>query len=262
MSKSVTIRAAWIGAAAVIVAALIYGLFMWLSPRTPHGAATVSGNQNQGPLTVAGTARDITINYNVPATETKQAIDALEKKLESTNASIELTRNEVKLLTRALTDLDQRTSGITKLPDGRTAMGGFIAGEPHIVIQEHEVAVQAFQKKNYPAAFEHSKAAISAYEDTAKIPKAASTGDLAPDAIAKLYYLGAILAATNKQLETALTWIRKADSTTPKPEYKAYEVAVLSDLGKREDARSLLETALKEAPNDSLLLNVKQQTGL
>jgi tetratricopeptide (TPR) repeat protein len=227
--KSVGVRVAWISGIFLIVAAIIGGLFAWLSPKPPGATALVSGANNQGPVTVAGAPRDITINYNVPATETKEAIAALEEKLKGTNTAIELTRSEVKLLARALTDLDQRTSGITKLPDGRTSMGGFIGGEPRIVMEEHEAATQAFNKKEYSTALEHSKKAIGAYEDAAKIPRAASTGDLTPDSLGKIYFLGAILAATNRQLDTALMWIKKADAANPKPEYKAYQVAVLSD---------------------------------
>lgn len=213
-------------------------------------------------MTVAGTARDITINYNVPSTETKEAIAALEEKLKGTNTAVELTRSEVKLLARALTDLDQRTSGITKLPDGRTAMGGWVGGEPRIVMEEHDAAVQDFNKKEFSSAFEHSKKAISAYEETAKIPRSASTGDLTPDSVGKIYYLGAILAATNGQFESAIAWIQKADAANPKPEYKAYHAAILYDMGKRDEARTLLEAVSKEAPDNPTVLEIRRKTGL
>jgi len=246
----------------VVIAAIVGGLFAWFSPKPSGVTASVSGSNNQGPLTVTGAARDITINYNVPASETKDAIAALEEKLKGTSSAIELTRGEVKLLARALTDLDQRTSGITKLPDGRTAMGGFVGGEPRIVIEEHEAAVQAVNKKDYVTALEHSKKAIEAYEEAAKLPRAASTGDLLPEARGKVYYLGALMAGTDRQFDTALNWIRKADASDPKPEYKAYQVAVLSDSGKREEAKALLEESLKAAPDNPVLIDVKKQTGL
>ena len=258
--RPVAVRVARISGVCVLFAAIIGGVFTRISSKPQGATTTVSGTNNQGPVT--GTARDITINYNVPATETKEAIAALEQKLRGTSAAIELTRNEVKLLARALTDLDQRTSAISKLPDGRTMMGGFIGGEPRIPIEEHQAAVKAFNEKDYSNAFEHSKHAIEAYEATKKVERAASTGDLISEFVAKLYYLGSILAAANKQLETACDWIKSADTASPKPEYKAYQVAVLYDLGKRDEARAVLEAALKETPDNSALLEIKRKTEL
>jgi len=211
---------------------------------------------------VAGSARDITINYNVPATETKEAIAALEEKLKGTSATIELTRNEVKLLAHALTDLDQRTSAIKKLPDGRTLMGGWVGGEPTITLQEHNAAGQAFQKKDFSTALEHSKKAVESYEETKKVQVAASTGDLTPDSVGKMYFLAAALAGNANELDLALTWIKKADAANPTPEYKGYEVTLLSDLGKKEEALTLLEEGLKASPDSAALLDAKRRTGL
>lgn len=260
--RPVGVRVAWISGAFLLTAAIITGVFTWCSPKPKGVTATVSGANNQGPVTVAGAARDITINYNVPATETKEAIAALEEKLKGTANAIELTRGEVKLLARALTDLDQRTSAISKLPDGRTMMGGFIGGEPRVTIEEHQAATKAFNEKDYGSAYSHSKQAIQTYEATKKVQRAASTGDLVPEFVGKLYFLGSILAATNKELETALQWIKEADTASSTPEYKAYHAAILYDMGKRDEARNILETALKDNPDNPAILEIKKKTGL
>ncbi len=257
VAKSVTIKAAWIGAAALILAAFI-GVYFKSRSEKPSASST-NGSAN---VNVSGQTRDITINYNVPESETRKAIDALETKLNGASADIELTKNEVRLLASALRDLDQRTSGIKKLPDGRTSLGGFVGGEPTITLEEHQAAVESFQKKDFVTALEHSRKAIESYEAANRFPTGASTGGLTPEGIGKLYYLGAILAATARQFDSALDWIKKADAASPQPEYKAVEVGVLSEAGKKDEARALLEEALKTAPNNAALLDMKRQTGL
>ena len=80
IKKSVPIIAALIGGAAVVIAALVTSGFGLLKP---SGTSTKvqTGNNNTGPLMVMGASRDVTINYNIPDTETKEAIRALETKL-------------------------------------------------------------------------------------------------------------------------------------------------------------------------------------
>jgi len=47
---------------------------------------------------------------NLPSTVTREAFEALEQKLKNVTSTIELTRDDVRLLARALRDLDVRTS--------------------------------------------------------------------------------------------------------------------------------------------------------
>lgn len=257
MTKSVTIKAAWIGGGCVLLAAIVAGLFT----RCEHKpASTVTDSPK---VSVSGQAGNITINYNVPETVTREAIVALERKVEDANSAVQLTREEVHLLAQALRDLDQRTSGIKKLPDGRTQMGGFVAGDPVITIQEHEAAVQAYLKSDYKTALEHSTRAIKTYEESNPASAVAAAGMiLPPEEISKFYYLGSLSAGALGQLDLAFQWSKKADTISPHPEYKAVEVAALSDLGRKDEARSLLEEALKSNPDNAQLLKVKEQTRL
>jgi hypothetical protein len=59
---------------------------------------------------------------------------------------VELTAKQVNLLAQALRDLDQRTSGIQKLPDGTTQMGMTISGEPTVVIEAYNNGVNGGRK--------------------------------------------------------------------------------------------------------------------
>ena len=184
MTKSVTIKAAKITGVFALVAAIIGGIFLLLQDRGNNQSSHVeTGGNVEGLISVVQGAGPGTINYNPPVTATKEAIQELENRLDQTDTKIELTRKEIKLLADALRDLDQRTSGIEKLPDGRTKFGDFVSGEPSIVIQEHNTAVSDFQNNNFEKAFEHSQNAIKAFEETKKINILISTNSLPPETV-------------------------------------------------------------------------------
>ena len=95
--KSVTITAAWIGGACILIAAFITGVFGLFKPPGTVTQVT-TGDQHEGPLMVMGQSRDITINYNVHETITNTAVKALETKLEGASKNITLNRQEIELL--------------------------------------------------------------------------------------------------------------------------------------------------------------------
>lgn len=107
---------------------------------------------------------NVAINYNVPETETKKAIQMLEDRLSNTTIAVELNREEIRSLAPALKDLDQRTSGIEKLPDGRTKFGKLITGTPTILLEEHNASIKELDRHNFQVVSEHSKKAIDAFE--------------------------------------------------------------------------------------------------
>ena len=97
MAKSVTIKAAWIIAVATLLAAGVYGLFVYFGSHTerpPVSNNISTGDQPQVPVMVTGQARDITINYNVPETKTKEAFEALEKKVNDSSSVISCWNQE------------------------------------------------------------------------------------------------------------------------------------------------------------------------
>jgi hypothetical protein len=187
MKRSVTIKAAWIGAAALIVAAIVTGIFsLYNRSGKKQSQNIISSGNIDGSISVLQDTGSVTINYNVPRSATKNAIDELEKKVNATNEKIELSRNEIALLAKALKDLDQRTSGIEKLPDGRTKLGHFVSGQPRIVIEEHDAAVKYFRQNDYEKALLHSQNAIKSYEETEKIQFSMSTGGLTNEGISTI----------------------------------------------------------------------------
>ena len=258
MSKPAAIRAAKISGAAVVTAAVIAGLFQMFGPSRSQQQITAPGGDSS-PITMLGTARDVTINYNVPDTATREAIEFLKKKAADTDTSIELTRKELLLLSRALQDLDQRTSGLQKLPDGRTLLGHFISGNPTIVLQEHEAAQTMFAAGDYKAALEHSQRAIKAYEDTEQVSATMSTGRLTPENVSKLYKLAAIIAQRLQKNEIAHKYSAKAAEVQPSSEHQAILAMTLFNIGKIDEAIAAINKAVEAEPSNEEYRRLKDR---
>jgi tetratricopeptide (TPR) repeat protein len=251
LKKSVTIKAAIIGGGAVIIAAIITGIFLLFDTgrkdQTPH---IETGGNVHGPISVFQETGPVTINYNLPLTATKEAIQELEKKLKETDEKIELSRKEIELLTSAPKDLDQRTSGIEKLPDGRTKLGHFVTGHPSIVIEEHEAAVKYYQKDDFTNALKHSQNAIKAYEETKKIKYSMSTGGLKPEAVEVIYRLAAISAQRLLKNELAYQYAQKAVEADGSSQNKALLSTTLANLKRFDEAQKYIQEALKTEPQN------------
>lgn len=251
MNRSVTIKAAYITGAAIVIGASITALFYFFGgDRNSKQSQVVTTGDVQAPISVLQETGPVTIHYNIPATVTKEAIQQLEKKLEATDEKIELTRGEIELLASALKDLDQRTSGIEKLPDGRTKLGHFVSGHPSIVIQEHEAAVHYFRKHDYEHALEHSENAIKVYEDTKKVKYSMSTGDLKPEAIGKIYRLATISAQRLSRSQLAHNYAEKAANAHSSPENKALLSTTFANLLRFEKALQWITEALNADPDN------------
>ena len=86
-----------------------------------------------------------------------------------TNSRIENYFAESPSTKRNLSELNNKTSGITQLPDGRLRLGRQLSGMPTVVLGSHEAARQAFKSHDYASALAHSQQAIKAYEETQNI---------------------------------------------------------------------------------------------
>lgn len=258
MTKSVTIRAAWITFAGLLLAAAI-GVLVGLL--RPDGVTTTvtTGDLTDAPLMVAGKSRDITINYNVPDTETREAVRALQAKLDGTKQDISLTRNEIRLLAQALKDLDQRTSGIEKLPDGRTKIGSaIVSGFPSIVVDEHNRAAALVRQGKYSDAFLYSQRAIAAHE-ASQTDAAVKGGDLLPPARAKIYHIGAISAYNLKKWDLAREWAKAAVLAESNDDRLQVLAASLYRLGNAGEALQMCGTILSGDPNHKATLALKRE---
>lgn len=119
------------------------------------GAATI------GTLTI----NNAPIYTNMLDPEIKNWVSNIASKVELTSGEVSLTKKDILALTELLTKLDERTSDIHRLPDGRTSLGGQIAiGGASYLEKEFLSAATAFMNKNYYLCFTHSQKAISILE--------------------------------------------------------------------------------------------------
>ena len=252
MKRSVTIIAAWIGAGALIIATIIGGIFTFYSggKNENQKQEIIAGGNVKGAFSVLQDTGSVTINYNVPESATKDAIKELEKKLNATDDKVNLSRNEISLLAQALKDLDQRTSGIEKLPDGRTKLGHFASGQPRIVIEEHDAAVLFYNQHKYKESLDHSQNAIKAYEETQKISISMATGGLTNQGIATVYRLAALSAQRLNKRQLAYQYAKKSVETENTPQNNALLSTTLANIGKIEDAKLHIEKALEVEPEN------------
>jgi len=250
--KSKMIRAAWIGGACVIIAAII-GL---LKPPTKNTTFTME-DQHYSPVTVAKDVNNITINLNVPPTATQEAIEALENKLKKVSTDVTLRRQEIQLLARSLRDLDQRTSGIEKLPDGRTRVGRIITGYPTIVIEEHNTAANLFKKGDFTGALKYSQRAIEKYEESQQ--DASIQDNLNKSDTATMYYVGAMSAHQLKKHEQAYEWADKANNIMSNSDRTVLLAATLFNINRRTEALQVLKKGLEENPDNPKLNDLKDE---
>ena len=219
-----------------------------------------TGNQHDGSFVFTGDSNDITIYYNVEPSKTKEAIEALENRLKEVRTDISLTREELEMLTVALKDLDQRTSGIEKLPDGRTRIGRLIAGHPTIVVEEHNAAAILYRKKDFVNALEHSKCAIQAHEESQQEGSSMKVGgNLNESQVATMYYVGALSAHKLKKHEQAYEWAEKANNHESNPKLIAFLSVTLYNVNRKVEALQMIDKRLVQDPNSSILVNVRDE---
>ncbi len=217
------------------------------------------GEQHGGFMFNINPANLTIINNNVTETETKKTITYFEKKLEDMNSVVTFTHQELERLTIALRDLDQRTSDIEKLPDGRTRFGTIIAGKANIVMEAHNLALEYYDANNLVKAFENSKFAIQLYEKSQQETMGVlfSKNGLTNSGAAVLYSLGAMSAHRLNANKEAFEWAEKANRYESSPN-RIYMLAVtLYNINRHEEALEAIDDGLKKYPNDPNLEKVK-----
>lgn len=255
------VKNAWIIGLLGIIAAIIIAVATIFGGNKP--AQTVSVGSS-GAIAVAGNTRDVTINYQVTeGSATKDVIKELDKKIADTDGKLELTRSELTLLSKALKDLDQRTSGIQKLPDGRTLFGKIVSGDPALIIQEHNAAIQASNAGNHEESLKHSQVAINAYEETKKkIDEAQpimTSGNLEGENAGKLYWLATITAQQIRKSDVAHEYAKKMIEVNPSPLNKSLYATTLFNLGKRQEALEIVREVATSEPNNPKIIEIKNK---
>jgi tetratricopeptide (TPR) repeat protein len=258
-TDSDTIKAAKIGAVAIIIAAAIGGIFA-LYPKD-KSSNTINPSNIGSSINVIGDIRgNVYLNApeNVSETTTSRVIRELQSELNQTENNVTLTREEIRLLSLALKDLDQRTSDIQKLPDGRTKFGAMISGTPSIVIQEYNAAEDNFKSGDYNAAFYHAQNAIKAYEESKKEETGANfvSGNFNPEGVSMIYITGAKTAQKIGNNSLAYQYAKTALDASDTPFNNAAVASTLLYLGNYTDALNYSKKALQAEPNNSWFIGL------
>ncbi len=162
---------------------------------------------------------------------TRDAFESLQGVVSNATDKITLTSHQVELLAESLRDLDQRTSGLEKLPDGRTKIGSLVAGSPTVILDNVNSGIRSVGSNNFEAALTYFQIAIRAFESTASVALSMQVGDqLRPQGQGQLYAMacGCAMHLTNNNL--ALDFSEKAFKADPKPVYKCLITAALGNL--------------------------------
>jgi hypothetical protein len=163
-------------------------------------------------VVIVGNSGAITIS-TPPDTEVQKAIKALEGRIGESDCRIELTRAELEALTRALKELDERTSGMEKLPDGRTRYAGLVGGSARVVFEGLEGAAALYSAKNYTGAVQRIESTIQAFEETERmITNIVWKPNIIPSNIDTLYFVGtmACLAVAPSQNSNAYYYAKRS----------------------------------------------------
>ncbi len=261
-TDSDTIKVAKITLYGAIIVAVIAGLFQLYSNN--KSSNIISPSDIGSSINVIGDiGGNVYLNLpeNVSETTTSRVIRELQSALNRTENNVTLTRDEIRLLSQALKDLDQRTSGITVLPDGRTEFGlqgGIIAGHSTVVIQEFNASREKFDSGDYNAAFNHAQNTIKAYEDGKKYESRNILYKefIAPEGVSKIYLIGAITAQKIGNKSLTYQYAKTALDASDTPFNNAVVAAALLDLGNYTNALNYSKKSLQAEPNNTWFIGL------
>jgi tetratricopeptide (TPR) repeat protein len=231
-----------------------------VSNRITIDQSTITSSQvssvglNQGTINAAY-GSNVTLNVfygNLPSTATREAVEALDRKLTSATNTIELTRAELRLLARALRDLDERTSGIEKLRDGRTLLGEVVAGTPRVVIEAWNAGLQCYTNRDFAGALEHLTNAVVAMRSSEAKTGTASIGlggKIEPKGKAMIFSLVADSALKLGKVVLANEFAQMAVQFNPSAQNQALLAVTLQEIGRESLAKGDFASALERSTN-------------
>ena len=159
---------------------------------------------------------------------------------------------------KALTD---KTAQIHQLPDGRSMFGNYISGQPSALLDEGNLMMELYRKKEFDKAFDSATKAIDLYESSELALRNAGAvietgGTITQESAATLYSVGSELAQRKGQNELALKWARKAVSIIPTPQRRALLVTTLFNFNGQEEAQKIIVDAQKsDSADDKKLID-------
>jgi hypothetical protein len=187
---------------------------------------------------------------------TKKAIEAFESKLQTNTESLEFTRKEVQLLAQALKELNQRTSAIIQLPDGRTMLGGFLSGSPFIAAEYLERALSNYIGKDFPLALLNASNAIVRYEESQKRTSGvamSTSGDFTLEGKRTLYGIATDSAAKTGNGDLLARFGKKFVEMNESADPSLALTFSFLQLNRPHDAFEVLTNAMTRFPTNELL---------
>jgi hypothetical protein len=197
-----------------------------------------NGGQIQGqinaPAQVVNVTQVFNNNYensNPANTELHEWITNFEAKYEATTNDLQLTKKNVSTLISALKDLDEKTSAIEVLPDGRTEFGGVIAGNQHVYFDAADNAIKSFFQGNYAVALEYARTGIQVMESSSSRPNVSNEYiSYTPLGKALCYYWAAMSAQRLTSNSIANEYALKAVGANPSADNKQMLVTTMGNL--------------------------------
>lgn len=202
------------------------------------------------------------------ATTDAQEIATIRQRVEAQAATLDLVakessdakkllgelREENKNADEKLKQLEQKTSEIVRLPDGRMKMGSMVTGSPSVLKEHCDLMLEAYKNRKFEVAYGEAKAAIKLYEDSNKaLPGAymSTGGTLAPEGVATLYGIGAKLAQRFSEHDTALIWAQSSVAAKSSPEGLALLVTALLNVKQPHEAKKLVDETIAKGGEDA-----------
>lgn len=146
-------------------------------------------------------------------------------------SEVKSAANQSQMESSKLTNIEERTSDIERLPDGRTMFGGVLAGSPKIVLESVQAGILCVSNRNLLGALHNFQRAVTAYESTSPSGVMIDTSkSLTPDGKRMIYLDAAIAAGALGSNDMANEYAKKADNIAPSWQTKLVLAVSLSQL--------------------------------
>jgi len=140
--------------------------------------------------------------------------------------------------------LDQRTSDIEKLPDGRTKFGSYVSGSPKVVIEAWDAGVQSFTNNDFQSALLNFQRGINAVEASKQSGAIIEMGGgVMADGEARLCAMAAECSIQLHSNNLANEFAEKAVNMDSSPQYKILLTETTANLAVQNIRSNNLESA-------------------
>ena len=196
--------------------------------------------------------RDAALNRNsqlelLPSTAVNMFMSTTGAITELTATAKQLQASASQVPTKGqISDLDQKTSDIERLPDGRTKFGGVITGSPKVILDALTAGIQSLTNKDVSTALIYFQRAISAFEATTTSGVMIDTSkSLTPTGKSALYWYAGVSAQALGSNNVANEYAEKADKECSTPQTKLLLVTTLANQGLDSFAKGLFTNSFE-----------------